>query len=121
MNFSAEQLELLLNETPLAMTYVDAQGILRYQNRKAQMRPSNRPREIGLDIRDCHELPESRKNIAKIFAEFRNGRKNPHHYISRRMGIQEMVYIIPNFKGEEFVGCLAVIHPLEVKGESRTF
>ena len=121
MTFRFEEIEGLLNEIPLAITYVDAQGIVRYQNKNAQMRPSIRPREIGLDIRDCHEQPESHKKIAKIFEDFRNGRKIPHHYVSQRTGIKEMVYIIPNFQGERFVGCLAVIHPLEVKGDSRTF
>ena len=118
MNF---ELEELLDHIPVGLTYADAEGIIRYRNRAAAQRPSPRPRDIGINIRDCHAQPESLKEIAAIYADFNRGRKTPHHYVSTRTGIKELVTLVPIFKNEQFSGCLSVIHPLELRGSSRTF
>jgi len=114
-------LEDLLDQIPLSLTYADAEGVIRYRNRAAAQRPSTRPREIGLNIRDCHARPESLKMIDEIYADFNRGRKTPHHYVSARTGVKELVTLVPIFKDGRFSGCLSFVHPLELKGESRTF
>ena len=114
-------LEELLDQIPVGLTYVDRDGVILYRNRTAAQRPSLRPRERGINIRDCHAQPESLKKISKIFDDFNQGRKIPHHYVSRRTGIQELVTLVPIFEEDRFIGCLSVIHPLEIKGEKRTF
>ena len=96
-------------------------GYILYRNRTAANRPSPGPREKGKNIRDCHADPQSLKKIVKIFDDFKQGRSIPHHYVSRRTGIQELVTLVPIFQEDRFVGCLSVIHPLEIQGENRTF
>jgi len=115
------ELEELLDQIPVGLTYADADGVIRYRNRAAAQRPSPRPRDIGVNIRDCHAQPKSLKKIDEIYADFNRGRQTPHHYVSARTGIKELVTLIPIFTDAQFRGCLSVVHPLELKGESRTF
>jgi DUF438 domain-containing protein len=115
------ELEKLLDQIPVGLTYVDADGVILYRNRTAAQRPSPGPRERGKNIRNCHAQVESLKKIDKIFDDFNQGRKIPHHYVSQRTGIQELVTLVPIFQEDRFIGCVSVIHPLEIKGEKRTF
>ncbi|WP_287587348.1 PAS domain-containing protein [Candidatus Borrarchaeum sp.] len=122
MKISAIELEKLLDEIPVALTYVDTNGIILYRNKTAAQRPLPKgTREPGANIRDCHALPESLEQIEKIFNGFKNGRKTPHHYISQRTDLKELVTLTPMFEKDQFVGCFSTIHPLEIKGVSRTF
>ncbi len=114
------ELEKLIDLIPVGLTYVDTDGVILYRNMAAAKRPSPAPREKGKNIRDCHAQPESLKMIRRIFDDFNQGRKIPHHYISQRTGIQELVILIPIFQEDRFIGCLSVIHPLEIKGEKST-
>lgn len=114
-------LEALLAQIPVGLTYVDPDGVILYRNRTAADRPTPGPREKGANIRDCHAHPGSLKMIPKIFDDFNQGRKTPHHYVSKRMGIEELVTLVPIFREDRFAGCVSVIHPLEIKGERRTF
>lgn len=120
---NAEQLELekLVDEIPVALTYTNSEGTILYRNRTAAERPAPGPRDVGRNISSCHALPESLSAIAGIFNDFKSGRKTPHHYVSQRLEVRELVTLIPIFKDERFEGCLSVIHPLEIKGVSRTF
>jgi DUF438 domain-containing protein len=115
------ELEKLLDQIPVGLTYVNSDGIILYRNRTAAQRPSYGPREKGAKIRDCHAQAESLKKIVNIFDDFNHGRRTPHYYVSGRTGIQELVTLVPNFQEDRFVGCFSVIHPLEIKGEKRTF
>ena len=115
------ELEKLLDQIPVGLTYVDPDGVILYRNRTAAQRPSPGPREKGKNIRNCHAQDESLKKIGKIFDDFNQGRKIPHHYVSQRTGIQELVTLVPIFQEDRFIGCVSVIHPLEIKGEKRTF
>ncbi len=116
------ELEKLLDEIPVGLTYVDKDGIILYRNRTAAQRPLPKgTRKVGADIRNCHARPESLEQIEKIFNDFKNGRKKPHHYISQRTDIKELVTLTPIFEKDQFVGCFSTIHPLELKGPTRTF
>jgi DUF438 domain-containing protein len=122
MTTSVIELEKLLDEIPVGLTYVSPEGIILYRNRTAAQRPLPKgTREPGANIRDCHALPESLEQIEKIFNDFKNGRKIPHHYISQRTDIKELVTLTPIFEKDQFVGCFSTIHPLEIKGASRSF
>lgn len=122
MTVSKIELEKLLDEIPVGLTYVDKDGIILYRNRTAAQRPLPKgTREPGAQIRDCHALPESLEKIEKIFNDFKNGRKQPHRYISQRTEIKELVTLTPIFENGQFIGCFSTIHPLELKGPTRTF
>ena len=71
-------------------------------------------------MRDCHKETTNRK-LERMFEEFRNGRREPHHYVTTMTGKREQVTIIPIFEGDEFIGCMSQIAPLEIEGPERTF
>jgi len=79
MTSSTIELERLLDEIPVALTYVDKNGIILYRNKTAAQRPLPKgTRESGANIRDCHALPKSLEQIEKIFNNLR------HHSITKR-------------------------------------
>jgi DUF438 domain-containing protein len=122
MTTLTSDLAKLLDEIPVGLTYVDKDGIILYRNKTAAKRPLPKgTREPGAHIKDCHASPKSLEQIEKIFNDFKNGRKTPHHYISQRTDIKELVTLTPFFENDQFVGCFSTIHPLEIKGASRTF
>ena len=111
----------LLDQIPMELTHADSDGVIRCRNRAAVQRPSPRPGDIGSNIRDCHAQTESLKKIDLIFADFLTGRKTPHHYVSDRMGIKELVTLIPTCGNEQFSGCLTVVHALALNVKNRSF
>ncbi len=110
----------ILDHMKIPVTCVDAEGKILYANPAAKKRPSEAPRETGVNIRECHK-DESNENIAAIFGDFKNGRSEPHHYISSAPGKRELVTIIPLFEGGVFTGCMSHIHPLTFDGPERSF
>lgn len=121
MNLSQIEIEKLLDEIPVALTYVNSEGTILYRNRTAAERPTPGPRDVGRNISNCHASQESLSAIASIFNDFKTGRKTPHHYVSQRLEVPELVTLIPIFKEDRFEGCFSIIHPLEIKGATRTF
>jgi DUF438 domain-containing protein len=121
MNSSQIDLEKLMDEIPIALTFVNSEGTILYRNRTAAERPTPGPRDVGRNIRDCHALPKSLDMIEKIFNDFKTGRKTPHRYISQRLKARELVTLIPILKEDRFEGCLSVVHPLEIEEAPRTF
>jgi len=116
----ARLFETILENLRVAVTYVDSDGVIVYANRAAHERPSSVPRQAGTNIADCHRESTNR-TIARMFAEFRKGRRDPHHYVGSRLGYRELVTIIPVFDGDSFAGCFSQIYPLELHGPERSF
>ena len=112
--------ESILDHMKIAVTCVDADGKILYANTAATKRPSKAPREIGVNIRECHK-DASNEKIAVIFKDFRNGRREPHHYVSTITGRRDLVTMIPMFEAGEFSGCVSHVHPLELEGTERSF
>jgi DUF438 domain-containing protein len=110
----------ILDHMKIRVTCVDAEGNILYANPAAKKRPSKAPREPGVNIRECHR-EKSNENIAAIFSDFKNGRSEPHHYISSAQGKKELVTIIPMFEEGVFKGCMSHIHPLTFDGPERSF
>ena len=112
-------LEELLDQIPLNLQYVDKDGFLRYFNKPAALRPANAKREVGVNIRNCHAHPESLEMIERIFEDFRQGRKEPHFYVSKK-GNKSMK--VPIFGAEgNFIGVLSYSHPVGFPTTDRTF
>jgi DUF438 domain-containing protein len=112
--------ENILDHMKIAVTYVDAEGQILYANNAARKRPSKAPRDIGVNIRDCHKETSNEK-IVEIFRDFRNGRAEPHHYVSTIGGGRALVTMIPVFEEGVFSGCLSHVYPLSLEGSERTF
>lgn len=112
-------LEELLDRIPLSVQYIDKDGFLRYLNKAAAVRPANGKREVGVNIRDCHAKPESREMIERIFEDFRQGRKEPHYYVSAP---SRKTIMAPIFDAEgNFIGVLSYSHPVGLPEPDRTF
>ena len=112
-------LEELLDQMPIRVQYVDKDGFLRYLNKADAVYPANGKREVGVNIRDCHAHPESRQMVERIFADFRQGRREPHHYITPAGNLSVKV---PLFDDQgKFMGVLSYSHPVGFPKESRTF
>ncbi|MEJ2587219.1 MAG: PAS domain-containing protein [Deltaproteobacteria bacterium] len=113
-------LNRILDHMRVAVTLVDTNGVILYANAAAMNRPTRTPRKVGRNIRDCHK-PKTNEKIDTIFQEFRDGRREPHHYLSTASGRRELVTIIPIFDGDAFSACLSHIHTLDMEGPERTF
>ena len=112
-------LEDLLDQLPIRIQYVDKDGFLRYLNKADASHPANGKREVGVNIRDCHAHPESLEMIERIFEDFRQGRKEPHFYVSSA-GNKSIKVPIFNEHGE-FTGVLSFSHPVGTPTNVRTF
>jgi DUF438 domain-containing protein len=112
-------LEGLLDQLPIRIQYVDKDGFLRYLNKTDASYPANGKREVGVNIRDCHARPESVEMIERIFEDFRQGRREPHYYVSSA-GKKSIKVPIFDEQGE-FIGILSFSHPVSVPSTSRTF
>lgn len=110
----------ILNHMTLAVTCVDAEGNILYANAPARKRPSKAPRDAGVNIRDCHK-DSSNEKIVEIFRDFRNGRSEPHHYVSTITGGRDLVTMIPMFEKGVFSGCVSHVYSLNFEGPERTF
>lgn len=113
-------LERVLDHLNIPVTSVDADGKILYVNAAAVKRPSKTPRDVGLNIRQCHKA-ESNEKITTIFDDFKNGRSEPHFYVSRAGGKKELVTIIPVFESGVFSGCVSQITPMDLEGPERSF
>jgi len=112
-------LEELLDQIPMNVQYVDKDGFLRYLNKRAALRPANTKREVGVNIKNCHANPESLDMIERIFEDFRQGRKEPHFYVSKN-GNKAMK--VPIFDKEgSFIGVASYSHPVGFPTTDRTF
>lgn len=112
-------IEKLLDQIPMDVQFVDKDGFLRYMNKVAAARPANGKREIGVNIRECHAKPESLQTIERILEDFRQGRKEPHYYVSQTGRVSLKVPIFDS-KGD-FIGILAYSYPAGFPDPDRTF
>ena len=112
-------LEALIDQMPLDVQFVDADGFLRYMNKVAAARPANVKRTIGVNVRDCHARPESLQMVDRIFEDFRQGRKEPHYYISQTGRVALKVPIFDD--AGSFIGVLAYSYPAAPPIPDRTF
>lgn len=112
--------ESILDHMKIAVTYVDADGKILYANAAAKKRPSKTPRDVGINIRECHK-DTSNEKIVEIFKDFRNGRSEPHHYVSTIAGRRDRVTMIPMFDAGVFSGCVSHVHPLDLEGTEKSF
>jgi PAS domain S-box-containing protein len=112
--------ENILDHMKVAVTYVDAEGNILYANAAARKRPSKTPRDVGVNMRECHK-DTSNEKIVEIFRDFRNGRSEPHHYVSTLGGERNLVTMIPMFEAGVFSGCVSQVHPSTLEGPERSF
>jgi len=111
-------LEEVLEQMPLNLQFVDKDGIVRYLNKAAAMRPAKVKREVGVDIKNCHARAESLEKIGRILDDFRNGRKEPHYYINKEGNKSIMA---PIFADDRFAGVLTYSHPIDRPSPESTF
>ena len=72
---SLEQVNLILNQLPLEVTFVDENDIVKYYSSPPDMLFTRKPGNIGITVQECHS-PESRPIVNRIIDAFRGGSKD---------------------------------------------
>lgn len=72
---SLEQVNLILDQLPLEVTFVDENDIVKYYSSPPDMLFTRKPENIGVTVQECHS-PVSRPMVNRIVDAFRDGSKD---------------------------------------------
>jgi len=91
---------------PADITFVDAEGIVRYFS---EYRIFSRPEScLDQDVLECHS-PASRPGIERLLSELASGLRDDAYFLSHHDGAAVHVrYIAVRDRQSEYVGCLEV-------------
>ena len=98
----------LLNEMPVAVTAVDAEGKVIYYNDYAAATLVRKPSQLGEDVRRFHK-PESVEKIDAMLAEFKAGRTEPYQWKVRDDRL--ILIVAPLLEGGKYAGCFECVVP----------
>lgn len=102
---------LAINHLGVAVSLIDANGVLLYYNGKAEDCLDRKPEYIGKDIFSCHQKTASNDKIDEMLAAFKQGRTDPFRYRAQPYGKTVFVTVSPIFESGQFVGCAQVVVP----------
>lgn len=107
-NLNFEQLNLLFNNLPFDITYVDENNkVLFYNDTKTRHFPRN-PSVIGRLVENCHP-PKSLAIVNKIIESFRNGKKDTaEFYINYKETFIAITYYAIRDEEDNYKGVLEV-------------
>lgn len=98
----------ILNSLPVGLTFADSEGIILYYNEFIKRFFKRSPDIVGKPLWECHN-EESRKQIDRMYAEFRAGRTEPFLFPGQSNEQQYLTVYQPIFENGEFVGCLETL------------
>lgn len=104
-----ENLSLVLENLPVAVTVVDCDGRMLYFNRHAGRVLDRKPEYLGKDIRLCHQKPESNARIDRMMEAFRGGDQTPVYYEADRNGRRIAVAFVPWTVDGSLKGCIQTV------------
>ena len=122
-SLSLEQLDALLTHLPVDVSFVDADGVLRYYSESPSRIFKRTPAVIGRHVEKCH--PEkSVSTVRKILDAFRTGRRDHAQFWLELDGRHIVIQYIAVHSAEgEYQGCLEVTQDATklraLKGEMR--
>ncbi|MEN6369456.1 MAG: PAS domain-containing protein [Thermotogota bacterium] len=122
-SLSLEQLDALLTHLPVDVSFVDADGVLRYYSESPSRIFKRTPAVIGRHVEKCH--PEkSVSTVRKILEAFKTGRRNHAQFWLELDGRHIVIqYIAVHSAAGEYQGCLEVTQDATklraLKGEMR--
>jgi PAS domain S-box-containing protein len=104
-----ENLSLVLERLPVAVTVVDLDGRMVYFNHCASQVLDRKPEYLGKDIRLCHQKPESNTKIDRMIETFKSGNQTPFYYEADRYGRRIAVTVTPWIVGDSLKGCVQTV------------
>jgi PAS domain S-box-containing protein len=104
-----ENLFLVLESLPVAVTVVDLDGRMLYFNSHAGRVLDRKPEYLGKDIRLCHQKPESNAKIDRMIEAFKSGNQTPFYYEADRNGRRIAVTFVPWTVGGRMKGCIQTV------------
>lgn len=119
------QLEKMLNNIPLELTFVDADNIVRYYNDNGEEKFFKRTSSaIGRDVLNCHP-PKSLPIVTKLLADLKSGAKESESMWFRAMGKFILVtYRAVRDDDGSYMGTLEYVQDIQpiidLDGEKRT-
>jgi DUF438 domain-containing protein len=84
--FDPDQIPLILDKIPVAITVIDLEGNILFYNQYSSQILDRKPEYLGADIRSCHQKPETNDRIDGMLAEFKAGRRDDFYYEAFRYG-----------------------------------
>jgi len=124
-HLTPHQLEKMLNNIPLELTFVDADNIVRYYNDNGEEKFFKRTSSaIGRDVLNCHP-PKSLPIVTKLLADLKSGAKESESMWFRAMGKFIMVtYRAVRDDDGSYMGTLEYVQDIQpfidLDGEKRT-
>lgn len=122
-HLNMEELELILNNIPIDMTFIDKKDTVKYFN-QAPDRVFVRGRSvIGRQVQNCHP-PKSVDIVEKMLLDFKSGQsKYEEFWIQMGPKMIHISYTALYDEFDEYVGCLEVSHDIAkyraLEGEKR--
>jgi PAS domain S-box-containing protein len=104
-----QNLSLVLESLPVAVTVVDLDGRMVYFNHCASQVLDRKQEYLGKDIRLCHRKPESNTKIDRMIEAFKMGSQTPFYYEADRYGRRIAVTVTPWTEGESLKGCIQTV------------
>ena len=124
-HLTPHQLEKMLNNIPLELTFVDADNIVRYYNDNGEEKFFKRTSSaIGRDVLNCHP-PKSLPIVTKLLADLKSGAKESESMWFRAMGKFILVtYRAVRDDDGSYMGTLEYVQDIQpiidLDGEKRT-
>ena len=104
--FDPDQIPLILDEIPVAITVIDLEGHILFYNEYSSQVLDRKPEYLGADIRDCHQKPETNAKIDRMLDEFKAGRREEFYYAAFRYGKDIAVTLSPFEVDGKLIGCI---------------
>jgi len=122
-SFSKEELELLLNNLPVDITFIDKDDTVRYFSEGKERIFVRTKAVIGRKVQQCHPQ-ESVHKVNQILEAFRNGSKDvAEFWINLKGRLIHIRYFPVRKENGEYLGCLEATQDIteikKIEGEKR--
>jgi len=105
-SFSPGQLVAVFSAIPADVTFVDAEGIVRYYSEYRIF--SRTPECLDRDVLSCHS-PETRPRIERLLGEFRDGWRDEALFLEHKGGRPVSTrYVAVHDREGVYVGCVEI-------------
>ena len=104
--FDLDQIPLILDKIPVAITIIDLQGNILLYNEYSSQVLDRKPEYLGTDIRNCHQKPQTNARIDDMLNAFKAGRREEFYYEAFRYEKNICVTLAPFEVDGKLIGCI---------------
>ncbi len=119
---SASEINLMLTNLPIDITYVDENDKVRYFSQGKERLFPRSPGIIGRDVQNCHP-PKSVHVVKKIVDDFKSGKRDSADFWIKMNGSFIYIRYFPLFEGSKYRGVIEVSQEISniksLEGEKR--